>query len=210
MNTPTTPDFLYFDLGNVLLTFDHDRGCRQVGELTGVPADKVRQVVYENDLNHRYERGEISSQQFYDEFCEATSTKPDFDALMVAGSDIFDLNLPVMPLVTQLCAAGFPMGLLSNTCEAHWQFISGGRFKTLSNFFPLHVLSYEVQCSKPDEKIYQLAAEKAGVTPQQVFYVDDRQENVAGAVAVGFDAVLFRDAGQLAADLRERGVQFNY
>ena len=68
MNMPTTPEFLYFDLGNVLLFFDHDRGCRQVGELTGLPAEKVRQVVFENDLTHRYERGENSSREFYDEF----------------------------------------------------------------------------------------------------------------------------------------------
>jgi putative hydrolase of the HAD superfamily len=210
MNQPANPEFLYFDLGNVLLLFDHDRGCRQVGDLVGMPAAKVRQVVFGSNLNQRYERGEISSQQFYDEFCQATDTKPDFDAFMKAGSDIFELNLPMMPVLAQLSAAGYAMGLLSNTCEAHWHFVSGGKFALLNNFFPQHVLSYEAKCSKPDEKIYHLAAKQAGVTAEQVFYVDDRTENVAGAKAAGFDAVLFQGAPQLADDLRSRGLKFNY
>ena len=167
-------------------------------------------MVYETDLNHRYERGEISSRQFYDEFCEATDTRPDYDAVMVAGSDIFELNLPMLPLVSQLAAAGYPMGLLSNTCEAHWQFVWGGRFNSFKTFFPLQVLSYQVKSSKPDVEIYQIAAEKAGVDPAEVFYVDDREENVRGARAAGFDAVLFQGPQHLAADLRRRGLRFNY
>jgi putative hydrolase of the HAD superfamily len=210
MNQPAIPEFLYFDLGNVLLLFDHDRGCRQVGELVGMPAERVREVVFESDLNDRYERGEISSQQFYDEFCRATDTKTDFEAFMMAGSDIFELNLPVMPVLAQLSAAGHAMGLLSNTCEAHWQFVTSGRFEVLNNFFAQQVLSYEAKCSKPDEKIFQLAARQAGVSPEQVFYVDDRAEHVAGATAAGFDAELFQSAQQLAADLRRRGLKFNY
>jgi putative hydrolase of the HAD superfamily len=210
MTTPATPAFLFFDLGNVLLLFDHNRGCDQVGQLAGLPAEKVRQVVYENDLNHRYERGEISSRQFFDEFCEATDTKPDYDALMIAGSDIFELNLPMLPLVAQLNAAGYPMGLLSNTCEAHWQFVAGGKFTAVNHFFPLQVLSYEVKTSKPDVTIYQIAAEKAGVEPKQVFYVDDREENVQGAKRAGFDAVVFQGPRHLAAELRRRGLRFNY
>jgi HAD superfamily hydrolase (TIGR01549 family) len=210
MNSPATPDFLYFDLGNVLLLFDHEKGCHQVSELTGLPATKVRQVIFENGLNHRYERGEISSKQFYDEFCTATNTTPDYESLLVAGSDIFELNLPMVPVIAQLNAAGYAMGLLSNTCEAHWQFIAGGRFSLLNNFFPLHVLSYEAKCSKPDQKIYQTAAKRAGMKPEQVFYVDDREENVLGAREAGFDAVLFEGPQQLAIDLRKRGLRFNY
>ena len=59
---------------------------------------------------------------------------------------------------------------------------------------------------KPDRAIYEIAAERAGASPSEVFFVDDRAENVVGAKAAGLDAVLFTDAEQLAADLRQRGV----
>ncbi len=210
MKPTTPPAFLYFDLGNVLLLFDHDIACRQIGQLTGLSSDQVRDTVFESDLNHRYECGQITSRQFYEEFCAATGARPDFDAFLVAGSDIFTLNLPMMPVVAQLNAAGYPIGILSNTCEAHWQYITGGRFAVLNDFFRLHVLSFEERCSKPDKALYLKAAERAGVAPAEVFYVDDRPENVAGAIRAGFDAVVFEGARQLAAALRERGLRFNY
>ena len=54
------------------------------------------------------------------------------------------------------------------------------------------------------------AAEMAGCQPQEIFFADDIPGHVAGARAVGFDAVQFTSAAALAEDLRARGIQFNY
>jgi hypothetical protein len=43
-----------------------------------------------------------------------------------------------------------------------------------------------------------------------MFFVDDMAEHVAGARAVGFDAVQFTTAAVLATELRQRGIRFNY
>ena len=42
------------------------------------------------------------------------------------------------------------------------------------------------------------------------FYVDDIAGHVAGARSVGFDAVQYTSTDALVAQLRERGVAFNY
>ena len=68
--------FLYFDLGNVLLLFDRQKGVRQMAEVAGVSADVVQSAVFESDLSRRYELGAISSREFYEEFCERTQTRP--------------------------------------------------------------------------------------------------------------------------------------
>src|SRR3954447_18636292 len=115
--------FLYFDLGNVLLLFDHEIACRQSAELTGLTPRQTRQIIFTNDLEERYERGDITSREFCEIFCAESGTRPDYNALMLACSDIFQLNTPIVPLVTQLRAAGHRLGILSNTCEAHWQFV---------------------------------------------------------------------------------------
>jgi HAD superfamily hydrolase (TIGR01509 family) len=60
---------------------------------------------------------------------------------------------------------------------------------------------------KPDRRIYEIAIQRAGVEPSEVFFVDDRLENVAGAQAVGIDVVQFTTSEQLVADLRVRGVR---
>jgi HAD superfamily hydrolase (TIGR01509 family) len=71
-------------------------------------------------------------------------------------------------------------------------------------------LSYRLRACKPDAAIFRAAAEMAGCRPAEIFYTDDMPGHIAGARAVGFDAVQFTSARELAAELRERGVRFNY
>ena len=47
---PRPPQFIYFDLGNVLLHFDHAIACRQIGQLAGIPEQRVRDVLFGGDL----------------------------------------------------------------------------------------------------------------------------------------------------------------
>ena len=77
-----------------------------------------------------------------------------------------------------LWAAGYRLGILSNTCEAHWEYVSDGRYMVVRDLFELRVLSYEERCSKPEVAIYEVAARRAGTDPERIFFVDDRPENV--------------------------------
>lgn len=205
-----TPEFLYFDLGNVLLTFDHRVACEQVAALTGLTAERVWDVIFASQLQARYEQGEVSSREFYDEFCAAAGVTPDYAALHLANAAIFQLNLPIVSLVSHLHSAGYRLGILSNTCESHWGYVAEGRFRIIRELFPVQVLSHVERCSKPAPGIYARAAELAGVAPEGVFFVDDRQENVDGALRAGWDAVLFEGTVSLGAALRKRGLTFNY
>jgi putative hydrolase of the HAD superfamily len=198
------PQFIYFDLGNVLVNFDHHRGARQMAEVAGISERKVWQVVFESDLEMEYERGAITTQEFYEAFCEQTSTRPDRDALLLAASDIFELNESIVPILSELRESGYRMGILSNTNEAHWKFIADGRFSMVQDFFELYALSYEMRSAKPDLRSYRIAAELAGVAPEEIFFTDDRSENVAAARRVGFDAVAFANASGLRECLRVR------
>jgi putative hydrolase of the HAD superfamily len=201
--------FLYFDLGKVLLDFDVEQMCRQMGEVAGCDPAKVRAVVFESDLQARYERGEIDNEAFYDGFCRATATRPDRAALLLAGSDIFQLNVSMLPVVAQLQAAGHRLGILSNTCAGHWEHCLS-RYRILQESFDVYALSYELKAAKPHPEIFLAAAKLAGVEPGEIFYTDDIEGHVAGARAVGFDAVVYTSTSRLVADLRQRGFRFNY
>ena len=204
-----TPKFFYFDLGRVLLNFDVERMACQVGLVAGIPAETVKSIVFGNTLLQRYEAGKISSTAFHEEFCLASGTRPSLDALQEAASDIFEINTPMVPVVTQLRAARYPVGLLSNTCECHWDYCRR-RYRFLAGLFPLTALSYEIGAAKPDSAIFEAAARLAGYEPSEIFFVDDIPGHVEGARAVGFDAVVYQSARQVAEELRDRGVQFNY
>ena len=197
--------FVYFDLGKVLLHFDHGIACRQMAQVAGVAVETVRAVVFESGLEDRYERGEISTQAFYIEFCERTGTQAPLDALLHAASSMFEPNQSSIDLVHELHRRGQPLGILSNTCEAHWQYVTH-TWHFLRDCFPHTTLSFEVGCMKPDPDIYTAAARNANSAPGDVFFVDDRSENVAAARDAGFDAVLYQSADQLHRDLQKRGL----
>ena len=202
--------FLYFDMGNVLINFSHERQARQMAEAAGISLELARKIVFgAGGLLEPYESGMITSQTFYDRFCALAAAKPGRSALELAGSDIFDLNVPMLALVGQLKAAGYRLGVLSNTNQCHWTFVTN-RFSFLTTLFEVHALSFRLGRLKPDLRIYQQAAELAGVSPKNVFYTDDREDNLAAAKEAGFDAVLFQSPRQLSEELYRRRIASNY
>ena len=114
-------------------------------------------------------------------------------------------NHQVVRLLEQMDQAQYPMGLLSNTCEAHWNWILGQGNTFLQRLNP-KILSYRVGSSKPEPAIFEFAIKETGFPPEQIFFVDDLPANVAGAKAVGLDAVLYTTAENLYEELASRGV----
>ncbi|MEV2213650.1 HAD-IA family hydrolase [Streptomyces sp. NPDC050997] len=65
-----------------------------------------------------------------------------------------------------------------------------------------HVVnSARVGMVKPDPRIYRLAASLATVRPDRCLFVDDSEENVEAAAAVGMRPLHFRDPADLARAL---------
>jgi HAD superfamily hydrolase (TIGR01509 family) len=172
----------------------------------------VDDILFNQGLQQQYETGLIDCTQFHQEFCAQADIDPSKELsrgdLLRAISDIFWANRPIFPVLTQLKARGFPMGVLSNTCDAHWQFVFSQHW-VLQTFFDPLVLSYEEKSMKPDSKIYEAAIKRAGVEPGHIFFTDDRQENIDAAIKAGIDAVLFETVPQLVFDLQSRGVMIN-
>ena len=196
--------FAFFDLGRVLLAFDHELACLQIAEVASLDPNTVRRVVFESGLELKYERGELTTAEFYEHFCRETSTTPDRQRLVAAAGNIFSPNEPVLQIAREV-SAKLPLGVLSNTCEAHWD-DACMRFPLLGEVFTHHVLSYEVRSLKPEPEIYAAAEAVANVPPEAIFFVDDMPENVAGARRRGWDAVQFSSPAQLRLDLEARAL----
>ena len=179
---------------------------RQIADLAALDTELVERVLFSDGLQARFEVGECTPREYYQQFCQLTASSPDVDAFAEAGNAIFALNHSMLPLVERLGERGYRMGVLSNTCENHWNYISNGQFSMLPGPFETAVLSYEERSMKPDRRIYESAVERAGAPADRVFFVDDRHENVAAAQQLGIDAIRFEGVRRLAASLRDRGI----
>lgn len=201
-------DFIYFDLGNVILNFDHEKGCQQVAKLAGISSSNVRTAIFDDGLDLLYETGQINCDDFHLRFCESAQCRIDKADFLNAASDIFTSNNAIFPLLKQLESAKTRIGLLSNTCRAHWEFICS-KYPTLPGRFDPVILSFEVRSMKPARKIYETAITMAGLPADRCFFIDDRIENVEGAVACGMDAVQYRTVPELISEMSVRGFRID-
>ncbi|MER5946862.1 HAD family phosphatase [Streptomyces sp. NPDC001904] len=97
-------------------------------------------------------------------------------------------------------ANGFRAGVLSNNVlewEPHWM-------RIIAPLGPVDLLidSCKVGVRKPDPKIFELAADRAGVRAEECLLIDDLEENCAAAAATGWRTVHFRNNHQALTDLQ--------
>ncbi|MCC6124839.1 MAG: HAD family phosphatase [Pirellulales bacterium] len=201
--------FLYFDLGIVLVDFSIERMLRQIAAVADMRPERIEAVIFAGGLQREYELGRISSREFHERFCRDTGTRPSFDDLLQAAGEIFSLNYPMLAVAARLQQAGWPLGILSNTCECHWEYCMK-EYPALAQIFSLRATSYQIGAVKPDAAIFNAAAKMAGCAPEEIFFVDDIAGHVAGAKAAGFDAVQYATTSKFVEDLRSRGIKFNY
>ncbi|QDV54145.1 HAD family hydrolase [Rosistilla oblonga] len=207
-----TSTFVYFDLGNVLVKFDPELACRQVGDLLECDPTTIRAAMYDSGIEELLESGQIEEPEFLDRLFSSVGRSAAGDAVLEAMSAMFRLNTPILPVVSRLVSEGVPMGILSNTCRPHWDWIMRQNYGLLRQNYGLlrligtpAALSYEIGCMKPDPKIYHAAAELAGCAAEQILFIDDRIENVQGATACGWRAIHYIDTPTLIEDLRAMG-----
>jgi putative hydrolase of the HAD superfamily len=111
---------------------------------------------------------------------------------MFAGMQVVPSMLDV---VRTARAAGVRTGLLSNSWGLEYE------REGWDTLFDAVVISGEVGLRKPEPAIYALAAERLGLPPQQIVFVDDLGTNVRGAVEAGMVGVRHVDAGTTRAEL---------
>jgi putative hydrolase of the HAD superfamily len=198
---------LLFDMGNVLVHFSNERMCNQMAAISGVTADRIREALFERNLQIEFERGRLDEDGFHSAIQSALSTSIEFEALRVAGADIFELNRPLVPVLDRLKRDGYRLVLLSNTCVTHYEWIRR-EYDVLERFDDL-VLSFEVGATKPDDAIFRSALEKIGCLPSECFYTDDIPAYVERGRTHGLDAEVFTDIDTLVVHLEARGVHCN-
>lgn len=200
------PQFIYFDLGNVLFAFDRERAFRQMADVCGASVKVVEEAVLRSGLQVALETGRIDWATAHAEFSRQTGTTSDPASLAAAASDMFSLRVEMLPVLAAIERTGCPTGLLSNTCGIHWRHLVDAGYAILPGRFVRQVLSYEVGVMKPDAGIYAAATATAGVPAHQIFFCDDLPQHVAAARTAGWDAELFTSASDLIDQLAARGL----
>ncbi len=195
-------DFIYFDLGNVLLHFDHAIASRKLSALASITEKEVHDLLFASGLQNEYETGLFSSEALVQRLSEAVGQPLPATETLQAVADIFWPNDDILPCLNYVRDRNLPTGLLSNTCDAHWKWIRSKRYSMVEGWFDFHILSFEVGAMKPSSKIYLHATEMAKTAPENILFIDDRMDNIVGAQQAGWQTIHFVGAEQLLTQLK--------
>jgi glucose-1-phosphatase len=199
----TTIKLITFDLGNVLVRVDHMEFCRRLAVLTHVTAEEVFDYVFNSALEPGYDTGAMTSQEFYRQILAQFKVVLEFDRFARWWNSLFS-PMPDMEEVVTRLARGYPLFLLSNTNELHFDYIQEN-YPVLQHF-SYFVLSYQVGSRKPEKGIYEHLLQQAGIPPEQILFIDDKMPFVVAARELGIQAWQFTSREALKRQLMDHGL----
>ncbi len=179
------------DMGNVLLDYNPDfvleKFCSGEEEKA-----LIRKELFEGPEWAMGDRGEISDK---DRFMYVKERVPQeyWDALKKCA-DEWAICMKPLPGAKEFCARikqkGYGIYVLSNASDLFYEYFLN--FSPL-DYFDGIVVSADVHVTKPDIRIYQYLLEKYGFAAAECLFIDDRMDNVQGALNAGMQAVVFKN-----------------
>jgi putative hydrolase of the HAD superfamily len=169
-------EVILFDLGNVILPFNHHQIAEKLFRSTRKKKFQDPQKIFSYLFDHRdgiindFDVGKISPPEFFQSVKTTLDLSISFDEFIPLWNNIFVEDREVSQIIFSL-KDKWRLGLLSNTDPLHFNHI-------LSEFpiiqmFDKWILSYEVGFKKPAIEIFQKAIQWASVEPKKILFIDD-------------------------------------
>ena len=188
-----------FDLGGVLVRTEDFSGRRKWEERLSLSEGELSAIVFDSDTAARATVGAVPESEVWRHVGlaldlnerEAAEMRRDFWGGDQLDSRLVEYLLSLRPR--------YRTAILSNAwSEARDIFV---HVFGLGRVVDEMVISAEEGVAKPDERIYEIAAKRLGVRPEEAVFVDDMPENVEAARAAGLCGVLFRNTDQALAEV---------
>ncbi|MDR3112209.1 MAG: HAD family phosphatase [Elusimicrobiota bacterium] len=194
------------DLGNVLFRFNLNTFATKY--LKKTPKSKIESfnslILKFSDLGYSYEKGNISSFEFFTQLKEQTNYEGTFDEWSVIWNDIFTPIPEVIELAMQL-SKKYPVNILSNINELHFNYLKEC-YPVVFMVFGKKFLSFEMHLRKPENQIFKETTKLCGVAPNEILFIDDIEENIVAAKNNGLNAYQFTSYKKLIEVLKEENI----
>lgn len=178
---------LLFDLDGVLAHYQRPARLAHLGAAVEVAPSTLHQRLFAEGLEHRYDRGELSSAEYLRQLSVSVGKRVTAELWVAARLAGMRVDPETRDWLTKL-AERFQLAILTNNGPLIHEVIDR-LFGPERACFGKHVYcSGELAASKPDARVYAAALLKLERRADEVLFFDDLPENVAGAMAVGLHA----------------------
>lgn len=198
-----------FDLGNVLVDFDHTIAAKKIARLSNKKEEEIFELFFDSDIIGKFEEGAFSPDKFFREVSSLLGLEISFKEFLPIWNEIFFLspkNRFVYASAVKL-KNRYKLLLLSNINILHYDYLKAN-FPVFDVFDNI-VTSFDAGSRKPDSRIYQKALDIIGSPAESVFYTDDRLDLIDKSLELGINGFQFQSEEKLVNDLLSVGIDLN-
>jgi len=191
---------IYFDHGGVIARTEYQVPRQHLAERLNMEYEDIVRLVFDSPSGRQATVGAITAAQHWETVMKRLRL-PEIQVQTVRdeffGGDILDHEM--IDTLRELRSSYF-VGLISNGWDDLREYIVANKF---DDAFEHMVISAEVGVAKPDAKIFQIALEQAGVSPEEAVFVDDFIENIHGCQKLGMHGIHFQSPEQAMDELKQ-------
>ena len=200
----TKYSIIVFDLGNVLIPFNHNLWIERLNKVEEGLGEKYYRLYMENyDVHRSYEAGQMSDDEFIDQNLKWIDYKITSNDFCEIFSNIFTVNTNVVELLPKL-KENYKLVLLSNTNNIHKKY--GWEKYPFLKYFDKFFLSHKVGAVKPELGIYKAVENYTLEKPSAHIFIDDIKEYVEAAKQLGWDGIQFVGYENLLEEFKKRNI----
>ncbi len=141
--------------------------------------------------------GFVSSEQYWKRVAEHFAISVDDDPFATAFKPI--INEEMVNVIKGLRAQGKRVVCASNTFDSHWKILEE---MGVLDLFDVPYASHLLGITKPKHRFFSLILEAEAVAVQKAYFIDDSEENVSAARAMGLSSLLYKDVEAVTASAR--------
>jgi FMN phosphatase YigB (HAD superfamily) len=175
--------FVYFDLNDCLVRFYHHAFVNLAGD-AGVSSDVVETIFWR--YNDAVCRGDMSLDELNTALAQRLGILVDWNKYYLAAVQA----MPGMSVLVQWVAERYMLGVFTNTMPGLVDTMLANGTLPHVNYDAI-IDSSVVHALKPEPKVYEIAAAKAGVATNEILLIDDNRANLAEAGQQGWHTMWF-------------------
>lgn len=180
-----------FDMGNVLLDYDPQAAMDELEIAPDAQPIIMKELFCGNEWV-QLDLGNITEDEAYESIKQRIPEE--YHADLRKCIDGWDICMKPLNGAKKFCefvkSNGFGVYVLSNAHKSFYRYFP--RYFDLE-FFDGVVVSADVHIVKPDVRIYEHIIEKYNLKAEECLFIDDRADNVEGAVKAGMKAIRFKN-----------------